>query len=184
MSEPQSAIARVTIDRQDLLRYLDASPLQTGAWDDWTDTFEPIDVAGIDATLAMGSYRYQIRRVLSKSMSTGRFCRYTESDRTFTFGTFFYSSDVADYAYFFAIARGLTPYLRTGQGGFAVVAETLWGDATFAVMDLVQNRSRFLETRDGLYKLRRKDATRELAALKSVYAVENPVPIDHLDHVR
>ncbi len=184
MSEPHSVIAQVTIDRQGLLRYLDATPRQIGAWDDWGDAFAPREVASLDRQLAMGSYREQIRRVLANCLSFGRFCRYTESDKTFTFGSFFYSHSIEDFAYFFAVARGLAPYLQSGNIGFAVVSETLWTCGTFAILDIAANRSRFLEPRDGLYLLRRKQAAREFSALKSVYAVENPVPIDHLDLVR
>ena len=184
MSEPQSVIAQVIVERDDLLRYLDATPRQTGAWDDWHAAFAPEELEGLNARLAMGSYRYHVRRILSASASTGRFCRYAESSRTFTFGTFFYSQDVEDFAYFFAVARGIATFLRAGRTGFASISKTLWSDETFALLEISSNRSKFLETRDGLYALRRRDAERELSGLKLAYAVENPVPIDHLDAVR
>jgi hypothetical protein len=187
MSEHYSALAQVTIDRPELIAYLDGIPRQTGHWDDWGVLGERTygGLARVDQRLSMGAYRYQIRRIFQGCASIGRFCQYDDAVKTFTFGTFFFSEDVDDLAFFFAIARGLSRYMHGSESGFAVVEKVLWGDGPCAVMEIGAGRSLFLdEDIDTAYPARLQQATATFDGFKSAYAVENPVPIDQLDVVR
>jgi hypothetical protein len=187
MSEHYSALAQVTIDRKALVEYLAGVPKLTGAWGDWDalgDRVRP-GLGRVDQWLAMGAYRYQVRRMFQKCDSIGRFCQYDEPSKTFTFGTFFFSEDLDDLAFFFAVARGLERYLRGVESGYAVVDQILWGDGPRAVMEIGAGYSRFLAPEPGgAYVARLEQATSAFEALKQTYAVENPVPIDQLDCVR
>jgi hypothetical protein len=187
MAEHYSALAQVTIDRPELVAYLEGIPRLTGHWDDWCALGERTygGLARVDRRLGQGTYRYQIRRIFQTCDSIGRFCRYEESTRTFTFGTFFFSEDVDDLAFFFAVARGLTRYVHGGQSGFAVAEKILWGDGPRAVMEIGPGRSRFLDAaRDEAYAARLEQAGATFEALKRAYSGENPVPVDELDCVR
>jgi hypothetical protein len=187
MSEHYSALAQVTIERSELIAYLEGVPSLTGRWDDWAALGERSEggLERIDRCLEMGAYRYQIRRIFQKCDSMGRFCRYDDAPKIFTFGTFFFSDNVDDLAFFFAVARGMARYLHGTESGFAVVDKVLWGDGPRAVMEISPGRSRFLdEAADLAYPLRLEQATAAFEALKSAYAVETPVPIDQLDRVR
>jgi hypothetical protein len=187
MSEHYSALAQVTIDRHELVAYLEGVPQQTAHWDDWgmLGSRTMGGLARVDHRLAMGAYRYQIRRIFQGCASIGRFCQYAEATKTFTFGTFFFSEDVDDLAFFFAIARGLSRYMRGSESGFAVAEKILWGDGPRAVMELSAGRSYFLDADiDTAYPARLQQATAAFEGFKTAYAVENPTPIDQLDVVR
>jgi hypothetical protein len=187
MSEHYSALAQVTIDRSELIAYLDGIPRLTGAWDDWDAIGERTygGLARVDQWLAMGAHRYQIRRIFAKCNSMGRFFQYEESTRTFTFGTFFFSEDVDDLAFFFSVARGLARYVHGTDAGYAVVDKVLWGDGPRAVMEISPGRSRFLDSEEDIaYGFRLMQATAAFGKLKAAYAGENPIPIDQLENVR
>lgn len=186
-SEHYSALAQVTIGRQELIAYLDGIPRLTAHWDDWGVLGNRTlgGLARVDHRLAMGVYRYQIRRIFQGCASIGRFCEYAEATRTFTFGTFFFSKDVDDLAFFFAIARGLSRYMQGSDSGFAVAEKILWGDGPRAVMEIGAGRSVFLDPDiDVAYPARIRQASAAFEGFKSAYAVENPTPIDQLDGVR
>jgi hypothetical protein len=187
MSEKYSALAQVTIDRSELIAYLDGTPRSTRHWDDWGALGERRygGLARVDQWLGMGAYRYQIRRIFAKSISIGRFCRYEESTSTFTFGSFFFSEEPDDLALFFAVARGLSRYLHGRQWGYAAVDNVPWGQAPRAVMDIGPGRSRFLRpSEQGAYLERSRRASATFDVLTRVYASEDVAPIDHLDAVR
>jgi hypothetical protein len=187
MSEHFSALAQVTIDRNELISYLDGTPRLTSHWDDWDAIGERTygGLARVDTALRMGVYRYQIRRIFSTCDSIGRFFQYDDATRCFTFGTFFFSEDVDDLAFFFAVARGLARYLHGSDSGFAVADRVLWGEGPQLLMELSPGHSRFLEAAGGeAFARRREQAAATFEALKMAYGVENPRPIDQLDAVR
>lgn len=187
MSEHYSALAQVKIDRSELIAYLEGIPRLTAHWDDWGILGERTygGLARVDHRLSMGAYRYQIRRIFQGCASIGRFCQYADETKTFTFGTFFFSEDIDDLAFFFAIARGLSRYMHGGESGFAVAEKILWGDGPRAVMEIEAGRSLFLDPDiDTQYAMRLQQATEAFEGFRNAYAVENPIPIDQLDGVR
>jgi len=187
MAEHFSALAQVTIERSELVAYLDGTPRLTGHWDDWDAVGERTygGLARVDDALRMGVYRYHIRRIFSKCDSIGRFFQYDDATRTFTFGTFFFSEDPEDLAFFFAVARGLARYMHGEDAGYAVVDRVLWGGGSHLLMELGPGRSRFLQSPgDEAYARRRAQADATFEALMMLYGVENPRPIDQLDAVR
>jgi hypothetical protein len=75
--------------------------------------------------------------------------------------------------------------MHGSESGFAVVEKVLWGDGPRAVMEIGAGRSLFLDPDvDTAYPVRLQQATAAFEGFKSAYAVENPIPIDHLDRVR
>ena len=149
MSEPFAALAQVTIERTALIAWLDARPRSASQWDDWSrigaqwhgfswESDLPPLLAKADVWLG-DSYRHAVRGVLdaSEAPALGR-CAYDEASRRFTFGTLTFSQNLTDMISFFATARGLAPYLRDPQSGFAIIHNYLWdnGDGTVAVMGL------------------------------------------------
>jgi hypothetical protein len=158
MSEPYSVLVEVTIERDALIAYLDATPRPAAAWSDWSriggewlgfswDKDLPRILQGAGDSL-VGSHRDVIAAIIAAEDLPGcERCAFDAATRRFTFGTLMFSHNVGDIVRLFAAARGIGEFMRDGQSGFAVVLDYLWSEPTWtlAAMEIAAERSRFLD---------------------------------------
>ena len=199
MSEPFSAVAQVTIDRDALITYLDAPPRPASGWSDWRriggewhsfswDKDLPEILTSVDKRLA-GSYRHVIRHLIAPDMLPGaERCAYDAATRHFTFATLMLSENIEELVLFCAAARGLTAYMSDAATGFAVVQDYLWGKTphTLAALQIgPADRSEFLDAQaDAVTFGRHADAA--IAVFDDIKAAAGAPGrvIDELDQLR
>jgi hypothetical protein len=137
MSEPNAAIAQVTIRKSELLAFLNSPPRLATSWNDWLDVGESYVsfswVKDLPRLLRMadqrlkGTCRDSIRSVMryAEYPALAR-CTYDDTSGRFMFATLTLSDNLVDYLFFFSVARGMAAFLRDPEAGFASVQNYFW----------------------------------------------------------
>ena len=199
MSEPFSAVAQVTIDRDALIAYLDAAPIRASNWSDWPriggewidfswDRNASACLAHVDARLgAFANHREAVRHLIEADIVAGtQRCQYDTVARRFTFATLMFAPDVEEVALFFATARGIATFADKSDTGFAVMHDYLFSTTlTVAAMQLgPYGGSRFLDPRmDVTHPKYVRDAVAVFDDIKAAGGAPGRV-IDELDQIR
>ncbi|MEH3144304.1 MAG: hypothetical protein PGN34_02905 [Methylobacterium frigidaeris] len=207
MTEPLSAFLKLTIDRPDLVRWLDAPTPDPARWSDWRDIggewylsadrslatiseaelSESCEAAG--SILGVGNSwgihnRAALRRLLHGSPPECCRIAYDAETRTFLAGTLLFDENLYSFLAFLTLARGAADCLGLEGRGVAVINDYVFGpaeDATAALELGPAGRSRLLPQGS------RGDAVAVFQPLANELMTETddpPDPVDQLDELR